>query len=226
METPRSGVRPAHLVTVVGTGTEVGKTWVAVRLIEAWRSQGRNVAARKPVQSGEASTGMDDAALLAAASGERTERVCPMHRRYPLAMSPPMAADALGLPPITVAALVSETTWPDGCEVGLVETAGGVRSPQAHDADAAALAGALGADVVVLVADAGLGTINASRLAQESLDRAGFTRSVVVLNRFVDADDLHRRNRDWLAERDGFAVCTSAARDLDVLAAAIATSTP
>jgi hypothetical protein len=29
---------------------------------------------------------------------------------------------------------------------------------------------------------------------------------VVVLNRFDDRDEIHRRNRQWLAERDGYQV--------------------
>jgi len=32
---------------------------------------------------------------------------------------------------------------------------------------------------------------------------------VVALNRYDADDDLHRRNRDWLSERDGFDVVTS-----------------
>jgi hypothetical protein len=31
----------------------------------------------------------------------------------------------------------------------------------------------------------------------------------VYLNRYAAADDLHRRNREWLADRDRFDVVTS-----------------
>ena len=58
-----------------------------------------------------------------------------------------------------------------------METAGGVRSPLAgDDGDAVALAGSLMPDVVVLVADAGLGTINAVRLTVAALDPVLETR--------------------------------------------------
>jgi dethiobiotin synthetase len=57
----------------------------------------------------------------------------------------------------------------------------------------------------VLVADAGLGTINLVRLSVGALlDH----RVVVYLNRFDPGDDLHGRNRGWLAERDRFDVVT------------------
>ena len=41
-----TGTRPGVLVVVAGTGTDVGKTWVAARLLEHWRRAGLSVAAR------------------------------------------------------------------------------------------------------------------------------------------------------------------------------------
>jgi dethiobiotin synthetase len=199
--------RPERLVLVVGTGTEVGKTWVACRLARALRRRGLVVAARKPAQSYDPGDDLadTDAALLAHATGDHPAIVCPQHRWYPVAMAPPMAADALGRPPFTVADLVDELTWPPGLGVGLVEAAGGVRSPVADDGDGVTLAEALHPERVVLVADAGLGTINGIRLSLAAL--AGWPVSV-VLNRFDPADDLHARNLAWLAERDGVAALT------------------
>jgi dethiobiotin synthetase len=203
-------VRPERLVLVVGTGTEVGKTWVAARLAQALRRRGLRVAARKPVQSygtdGEIEA--TDAEVLAEATGEQVGKVCPMHRWYPLPMAPPMAAEALGRPAWKVTDLVAELRWPQSLGVGLVETAGGVRSPIAADGDSVTLAEAVSPEHVVLVGDAGLGTISGVRLAAEALARWPVT---VVLNRYDPVVDLHRRNRQWLAERDGFDVVTDPA---------------
>jgi dethiobiotin synthetase len=227
------------MVLVVGTGTEVGKTWVAARLLGAWRALGLTVAARKPAQSFDPGSGPTDADVLAAATGERPHEVCPAHRWYAVALAPPMAADALGRAAFAVAELVGETRWPAGVDVGLVETAGGVLSPQADDGDAIALATLLGPLAVVLVADAGLGTINAVRHGIAALGRLPWVEGVkgrvpgswpapatpavwVVLNRFDPASDLHRRNLDWLRRRDHLAVGTSSRADLDDLARALA----
>jgi dethiobiotin synthetase len=209
--------RPERLVLVTGTGTEVGKTWVACRLARALRERGLIVAARKPAQSYAAGDDLagTDAALLAEATGDAPQLVCPQHRWYPVPMAPPMAADALGRPAFRVADLVAELAWPGGVAVGLVECAGGVRSPLAADGDALALAEALQPERVVLVADAGLGSINAVRLATAAL--AGWALSV-VLNRFDPGNDLHQRNRAWLAERDGFHVVIDGA---DLVAAIV-----
>ncbi|MGZ4786045.1 MAG: ATP-dependent dethiobiotin synthetase BioD [Acidimicrobiales bacterium] len=205
---------PERLVVVVGTGTEIGKTWVACRLLESLRAAGVRVAARKPVQSYEPGDATTDAGELAAATGEERTAVCPRHRWYEVAMAPPMAADALGRPPFDLTELIAEITWPDDVQVGVVEAAGGLRAPRASDdADGVALVAALMPDVVVLVADAGLGTINSIRLAVAALDAVVGTRDalelIVVLNRFDASDELHRRNLAWLEEHDGLRLATS-----------------
>ena len=126
-------MRPERLVLVCGTATEVGKTWVSARVLGTLRASGHSVAARKPAQSfdvdhaGRSHGGPTDAEVLAAATGEPPEEVCHPSRSYRRAMAPPIAAEALGLAPFTVADLAGEVRWPDeGTEVGLVETAGGV----------------------------------------------------------------------------------------------------
>lgn len=206
--------RPKRLIGVLGTQTEVGKTWVAARLLTQARAAGLRVAARKPAQSFEpiatasaanAAQHDTDAHLLAAATGEDPTTICPSHRWYPLALAPPMAADRLQRPRITLDQLVAEITWPHNVDVGLVETAGGPRSPLSHDSDSVDLIKRLQPDLVVLVADAGLGTLNAVRLALASLEPLTAT---VLLNRFDAANELHRMNRDWLRDRYGVHVTT------------------
>ena len=218
-------MRPRRLVVVVGTGTDVGKTWVSARLLTDLRAAGLRVAARKPAQSfepGDDPAGRD-AAILGAASGEAALDVCPAHRWYEVPMAPPMAAESLGRPPFSIEDLVSELRWPaDAVDVGLVETAGGVRSPLAADGDCLALCVALAPDVVVLVADAGLGTINAVRLTTDALRAAPAAAAppavMVVLNRFDAAVDLHVRNREWLQARDALAVVVVPGGDLELAA--------
>ncbi len=200
-------MRPGHLVAVAGTGTGVGKTWVSCAVARATLERGSRVQVRKPVQSFAmaSAAGLDetDAELLAAVTGEALHDVCPAHRWYGLAMAPPMACDALGDAPFTAADLLDELQWHGAVDIGLVETVGGVRSPMTDDADSAGFVRALAPDAVLLVADAGLGTINAVRSACDALAGLPVT---ILLNRFDEADDLHRRNRAWLAQRDGLAV--------------------
>jgi dethiobiotin synthetase len=209
-------------VTVVGTGTDVGKTWVSARVLERLRHDGMSVAARKPAQSFDASDDPSryDASVLGAASGEPPETVCPRHRWYEVALAPPMAADVLGRPAFAVSDLVGELRWPEALDVGLVETAGGLRSPIADDGDCLAFAEILCPDLVMLVADAGLGTINVVRLSVEALGPLAGGRVVVVLNRFEAGSDLHRRNLSWLADRDALPVFSTPGEEEELAAVA------
>jgi len=144
--------------------------------------------------------------LLAAATGEDPTTVCPTDRWYPLAMAPPIAARGLGLGPIALHDLVEELEWPPATQIGVIETVGGARSPMADDADSATFVRSVAADHVLLVANAGLGAINAVRLCATALEAMPFT---VVLNRFDRDDVVHETNRAWLADRDGFSVVTT-----------------
>ena len=154
--------------------------------------RGVAVAVRKPAQSyAPDELGSTDAELLGRASGEPAETVCPTHRWYPIPMAPPMAADALGSPPFTIADLVGELrTGARPTAITIVEGAGGPRSPLAADGDSVDLAVAIGATVVVLVAAAGLGTINAVRLCAPRRSPAGCRRPA-----HRGAQPLRRRRR-------------------------------
>jgi dethiobiotin synthetase len=201
---------PDRLVGVAGTGTDVGKTWVSATVAAALRAHGTAVAARKPAHSfaPDDDPASLDAAVLGAATGETPEAVCPRHRWYEVPMAPPMAAAALARDAFTVDDLVAELRWPDAhVDVGFVETAGGVRSPIADDGDAVDLLRAVAPDLVLLVADAGLGTINLVRLCAAALAPMPL---LVILNRYDAAIAVHRANRAWLTERDGYDVVTSA----------------
>jgi dethiobiotin synthetase len=200
-------------VLLTGTGTEVGKTWWGRATIDVLRARRVAVAARKPTQSSSPEElGTTDAEILGRASGESPEIVCPKHRWYPVAMAPPMAADALGLPPFTIADLVGEIAVPATDALTIVEGAGGPCSPIASDGDTVTLARALEATEIVLVAPAGLGTINAVRLSAAAFRDGGVNdaRLVVALNHYDADDELHRRNHGWLAA-DGFEVVTAPA---------------
>ena len=196
--------RPRTLGFVSGTATEIGKTWWTAATARELRAVGVSVAARKPVQSA-APGAVIDSELLAAATGEDPDSVCPPSRTYDLAWAPPMAARELGRPGFTARDLADAIRWPSAVDVGLVEGVGGPRSPVSDDGDSVTLAHLLQPDLVVVVADAGLGTINAVRLSVDAF--AGF-EVVVALNRFGD-DPLHHRNRDHLSGVCRFDVVTT-----------------
>jgi dethiobiotin synthetase len=188
-----AGAAGPQTVILAGTGTGVGKTWVATRLARLWIGWGVAVTPRKPAQSFDPADGPTDAALLAAACHVDPDAVCPAARSYPAAMAPPLAAEHLGLPPPRLADLVAAPAPTSG--LVLVEGVGGPRSPLAVDGDTVALANALGAARVVVVAPSGLGAINDVLLSVEAF---GDRPTTAFLNRFDAADPVHSSNRAWL----------------------------
>lgn len=207
------------LVVCGGTATGIGKTWVGAAVLAELRRRGHTVSARKPAQSfaaDDAPSGRD-AAVLAAATGEEVEVVCASARSYPVPMAPPMAADALGLVAPSLDELMDEVRWPEPApEVRWLELVGGPRSPLAIDGDGVDLVARLQPDRVVLVGDAGLGTINAVLLSVAPFMELGHA-PVVVLNRYDPEEDLHRRNRAWLIDRCPGPVVTEAKALADLL---------
>jgi dethiobiotin synthetase len=197
--------RPRLLIAVTSTATEVGKTWTTAALCQRLSALGYSVAARKPAQSfSPDEAGSTDAEVLAAATGVEPTIVTAPHRWYSTPLAPPMAAAQLGLDSFELADLVSELSFPKGIDIGFVEGAGGVLSPIANNAHNAHFINALVPHVVIVVADAGLGTINNVRLTAGALQAH---RLVVFLNRYDPGSvTTHDLNRAWLTGRDRFDV--------------------
>ena len=157
---------------VTGTDTGVGKTFVTAGLAAALRARGRDVAVLKPVQSGAlADDASGDAALLNAD--------CVYAFRTPLAplVAARMEGKKIELEPILERARKLEREH----EVLLVEGAGGLLVPLSEDLDVAGLAAALGLPLIV-VARAGLGTVNHTLLTIEVARARGLEVAGVVLN--------------------------------------------
>jgi dethiobiotin synthetase len=162
---------------VTGTDTAVGKTVVTGGLARALRAEGRSVGILKPVQSGaRADDPAGDAALLAA--------TCVYAFEAPLA--PLVAAQVEGatveLEPIVRAA----ERLAAANDVLLVEGAGGLLVPLADGLLVADVARALALPLVV-VARAGLGTVNHVLLTLEAARARGLEVAAVVLNGDEDA---------------------------------------
>ena len=169
-------------IFITGSGTDVGKTFIAKRLVKAL-SEHRVVSVRKPVESdcrledGELIT--KDAAALHALSNanENIDKVCPY--RFSLCASPELAAKtddkALSLAQLVVASQAPNFV--------LVEGAGGLYSPIAQQALNIDLAKALGLPLILVVKDE-LGAINQALLTDKAAQSAGLSVLAIVLNQF------------------------------------------
>ena len=194
---------------VVGTDTGVGKTVVTAGLVAWLREDGVDAHAVKPVQTGFPPD--DDAEFVATACGTDDAATC-LERLEP-ALAPRVAAERVGTER-------SYVTIREGCEralaaseVGVLEGVGGVRVPLAGDREVIDLVADLDLTAVV-VARAGLGTLNHTALTVDALATRGVETHAVVLNEYAGETVAERTNRAELERMTGVSVHTLSTFDL------------
>ena len=173
---------------VTGTDTGVGKTEVAAALVAGWRARGLDVGAMKPAQSGVEDGERTDADRLREAAGgaDPMALVCPYSLRAPLAPAVAARLEGVEISLDHVIACARELAARHRALV--VEGAGGLLVPLTESHTYADLAVALGLPVLV-VARAGLGTVNHCALTVEALRARGLGVAGVVLNRAAPGGD-------------------------------------
>jgi dethiobiotin synthetase len=193
------------VLAVSGTGTDVGKTVVTAAVCTLAAGRGSRVAVVKAAQTGVADDEPGDLAEIARLCGPDAALTLVEGARYPDPLSPAAAARLSGRSPVDprqLAAQVAELA--EHHQLVVIEGAGGllVRFDE-EGATLADLAGACGAEVLV-VASAGLGTLNATALTLEALAHRGIAPAGVVIGAWPADPDL---------------ACRSNVRDLEMLAA-------
>lgn len=181
-------------VFVSGTDTGVGKTWISARLLE--NAMGAGHFYLKPLQTG-CEGGDDDGAWVSSQLPNlRVETLC----RFGKPLAPLFAAEAEGVQIDPSLLLTRCREALRGKDSFVVEGAGGLLVPITEAWCMADLARELGFPVV-LVARAGLGTINHTLLSLEAMEKRGLRVSAVILNPGPNAVDfpLFRQNREHLA---------------------------
>jgi dethiobiotin synthetase len=175
------------VLVITGTGTEVGKTIVTATLAATANGAGLRVAVVKLAQTGIAAGDEADVDVVTRLSG-----VTDVHElaRYPEPLAPATAARRAGIAALPVAAMVGRVRALSDRDVVLAEGAGGVLVRLDDDGHTVVdVAAALDAAVVV-VAAAGLGTLNATALTCEALRARGVRCAGVVIGSWPVAPDL------------------------------------
>ncbi|WP_412752332.1 dethiobiotin synthase [Krasilnikovia sp. M28-CT-15] len=170
------------IVLVTGTDTDVGKTVVTSAVAAAAQAAGLRVAVIKPGQTGTATGAPTDIDVVNRLAAPHTTRTL---ASYPEPLAPLAAARVAAQPPLelyeVVDAVRAEAKRHD---LVLVEGAGGLLVPMGVRPSGAPwtvadLATALGVSTIV-VARAGLGTLNHTALTLEALERRGIPAAVVL----------------------------------------------
>ena len=172
---------------VTATGTDIGKTYVSTRLIEAWRAKGYAAEATKPLMSGFAEDALEqsDAGRLLVAMGRgvtpaSVSEIC-LHR-----LAPPLAPNVA----MRQAGIAQNYTEIRGfvdrrlagrADVHLVEGAGGVMSPLTDDTLQIDLMADLRLKVILVTAPY-LGSISHTLTAMDALRARGLEIAALVVS--------------------------------------------
>lgn len=173
---------------VTGTGTDVGKTYVAALMVKKLHEAGYSAGYYKAALSGSAAFADSDAGYVRRVSGIAQPEGTMLSYLYPEAVSPHLAARLNARPVEMKRVLADFAAVRSRYACTTVEGSGGVVCPIRWDGQAHILlediirAMALAA---VVVADAGLGTINACVLTVEYLRSRGIGVRGVLLNRYT-----------------------------------------
>jgi dethiobiotin synthase len=189
-------------IFITGTGTDVGKTFVTGLIVKKLKESGKNAAYYKAAMSGNArradgSLIPGDAVWVKEVSGigQPLDEMCPFI--YENAYSPHLASRLEGNP-VRMDVVKEKFTELDGkYEYVTVEGSGGILCPICFDEEKIQLE-----DVVkeldlscLIVADAGLGTINSVVLTAEYMRMKGIPVKGLIFNRFHAGDVMEEDNR-------------------------------
>lgn len=173
---------------VTGTDTGVGKTVITAALVSVLRARGVRAVGFKPAETGVDGTGETDAELLARASGERATLATPI-LQLPDPLAPAVAAERAGLvlDPEDIERRIVELRQAGFAVV--VEGAGGLMVPLTWSYTVLDLAEKCDLDAIV-VARAGLGTLNHVMMTVLMLQSRHITIRGIVLNGRTASPDL------------------------------------
>jgi dethiobiotin synthetase len=182
---PTSLTIPGLFIT--GTDTGVGKTVIAGAIADWFRRRNHRVSVCKPCATGcvHRREGLvsEDAEFLAACSNtpHPLDLICPIRYAEPLA--PAIAAERKGESLDWDAIDRSIRLMSRDADVMIVEGVGGIMVPMDRDSTILDFAKHLALPTVI-VARAGLGTINHTLLTISALRAAGITIAGVIINRY------------------------------------------
>lgn len=216
----------AKKIFITGTGTDVGKTYVTALIVKKLQEAGLHPAYYKAAMSGNDKDAQGelipgDAKHVKEVSNidQPLSQMCPYI--YELAVSPHLASRIEGNP---VKLNVVKKGFEKVCEeyaYVTMEGSGGILCPISYDEDKIMLE-----DVIkelglscLLIADAGLGTINSVVLTVEYMKRQGINVKAIIFNNYIAGDVMQEDNLFMCQQMTGLEVIAKVKKgdtDLDI----------
>ncbi|CZT57496.1 ATP-dependent dethiobiotin synthetase BioD 1 [Eubacteriaceae bacterium CHKCI005] len=200
---------------LTGTGTDVGKTYVSGLMIKKMRENKKKTAYYKAAMSGndrrpDGSLIPGDAQFVKSISGleQPLEEMCPY--LYEAAVSPHLAAQMEGNPVELERVLECFDDVCNRYDYVTAEGSGGILCPLRFDRYKIRLEDFIKARNLscLMVADAGLGTINSVVLTAEYMKAHGIPVKGIIFNRYQQGNTLHEDNLLMCESLTGLKVLT------------------
>ena len=188
-------------IFITGTDTDIGKTYVSGLIVKKLHESGASAAYYKAAMSGnerdaDGTLIPGDALFVKETSGipQPLSRMCPYV--YEAAVSPHLAAKLEGNPVRLWKMLEGLQDLLENYEYITMEGSGGILCPICFDGQKLWLEDIINACSApcLLVADAGLGTINSVGLTAFYMKEKGIPLKGIIFNNYIPGDVMHEDN--------------------------------
>ena len=209
-------------IFITATGTDTGKTYVSGLIVKKMREFGMNCGYYKPVLSGLTDGCPGDVDFVLKTAKIDADPYDFVSYAYKPALSPHLAAK-MADQPVTIEKIKADfTKIRHAFDYVVVEGAGGIACPFKLDGGEKILLPdvikALEMDILI-VAPAGLGTINSTFLTVEYAKKLGINIKGIILNNFDENNIMHTDNKLVIEDLTGVKVVAqvkSSANDLRI----------
>ena len=207
-------------IFITATGTDVGKTYVSALIIKKMRESGFNCGYYKPVMSGVTELGKrlvdsDANYIIRMADLEETAEDCVSYW-WKEAVSPHLASKRAG-EKVDIDKIKNDFyNISQKYDYLLVEGAGGITCPLIVEKDEKYLLKDLIWELglsIIIIADAGLGTINSTLLTIEYARENGIEIEGVILNNYDSNNFMHWDNLEQIETLTGVNVVATVSKD-------------
>ncbi len=185
---------------ITGTDTEVGKTYILSLICKRFVRLGKRVGVFKPVESGLKNNPSPDFKLLAKAADDKEKPLYVF--KEPLAPLIASSVENVKIDKSKILSFINKDLDENNYDIYFIEGAGGLFVPLSEKTMIIDLIKSLDYEVI-LVARAGLGTVNHTLLSIEALKSRGIKIKSIILNEVIETSRKQIKNNAKMIEDFG-----------------------
>ena len=199
----------AKTIFITATGTDIGKTYVSGLIAKHIKDKGLNIGYYKAALSGSNDIKDSDAWYVKQQADLLDSYDEMVSYTYKHAYSPHLAAQIEGNPPDIKIIKNAYKDISKKHDYMIVEGSGGIICPIRYDSNQKIFLEDIIKELNIpslIIADAGLGTINSTVLTIEYMRSKNLKINGVILNRFEMSNKMHEDNKKMIEEMTGIKI--------------------